>query len=208
MKKLWILEIAGLAAGLQLGAMPVAAGGGGGFGAGPCAGFSAGDQLVMRDNCFDGVAHFAPSRSTLVVVNQGILPHSFTAVDGSFDTGVLQPGETAEIPLPDDAAVRVHCTLHGSAEGAGMAGVLLVGNPSLHAPEFGITKGIFPPAAAHSAEPITAEEQGRAQELPGAASAPTGSRSMLMAGMATGGLLGAFAIGLGSRAWSRRKRGD
>lgn len=206
MKKLWILGITGLAVGLQLGATPAAAGGGGGIGAGPCAGFSAGDQLVMRDNCFDGVAHFAPSRSTLVVVNQGILPHSFTAVDGSFDTGVLQPGETAEIPLPDDAVVRVHCTLHGSAEGAGMAGVVLVGDPGLHALELAIAKGVFPPAAAQSAEPISAEDQAGALKLPGAASALTGNRGTLMAGMATGGLLGAFAIGLGNQVYSKRRR--
>jgi hypothetical protein len=64
------------------------------------------------------------------VQNEGGVPHSFTAVDGSFDTGLLAPGESAEIPLGADGIVRAFRTLHGTAQGAGMAGVLVVGEPS------------------------------------------------------------------------------
>lgn len=108
-----------------------ASAGGGGGGGGPCAGFRSGSTVVMRDNCFDGVAHFAANGTTLVVENQGVLPHSFTAVDGSFDSGVLQPGQRAEIEPGNDGVFRVVCTLHGSRDGGGMAGVLLIGNPKI-----------------------------------------------------------------------------
>ena len=36
---------------------PAAAGGGGGA----CSGFSKGSVLILRENCFDGVAHFSES---------------------------------------------------------------------------------------------------------------------------------------------------
>lgn len=122
-------------------------GGGGGGGSGPCNAFSEGETLVMRDNCFDGVAHFAARSSTLTVENQGEFPHSFTAVDGSFDTGVLSPGQAAEIQLGEDGIVRVVCTLHGTAHGAGMAGVLLIGNPETFGPGAGSVSVHDAPAA-------------------------------------------------------------
>ena len=84
----------------------------------------------MRDSCFDGVAHFSESGTTLRVENGGIFPHTYTAADGSFDTGILQPGESAEIILGDDGTLKVLCTLHGTADGDGMAGVLLIGAPT------------------------------------------------------------------------------
>ena len=108
---------------------PASAGGGGG-GSGACSGFSQGSELIMRDSCFDGVAHFSESGSTLRVENGGIIPHTYTATDGSFDTGVLQPGESADIALGSDGTVKVWCTLHGTAHGDGMAGVLLIGAPT------------------------------------------------------------------------------
>jgi hypothetical protein len=83
--------------------------------------------MVLRDSCFDGVAHFT-APGTLLVQNKGVLPHSFTAVDGSFDSGLLQPGESAEVVLGEPGIVPVVCNLHGTREGAGMAGILVVGD--------------------------------------------------------------------------------
>ncbi len=123
--RLWVLIIGSSA----LLVWPQAGLAGGGGGGGQCPGFAAGATLVMQDNCFDGIAHFAEVETTLTVRNAGILPHSYTAVDGSFDTGILGPGETAEVRLGAEGIVRAFCTLHGTAEGHGMAGVLLVGSP-------------------------------------------------------------------------------
>lgn len=101
------------------------AGGGGG---GPCSGFASGAQMVLRDSCFDGVAHFVDAGTTLVVRNDGGLPHSYTAVDGSFDTGVLNSGQSAKIPLKATGIVRVYCSIHGTAQGHGMSGILVIGS--------------------------------------------------------------------------------
>ncbi len=124
---------------------PLLAAAGGGFGGGPCAGFARGEALVMRDSCFDGVAHFVPAGTRLVVRNDGQAPHSLTAIDGSFDTGLLQTGETAEIVLEEPGIVPVYCTLHGNVHGEGMAGVLIVGEPT---PEMAIGPGTSDLAAA------------------------------------------------------------
>lgn len=51
-------------------------------------------MVSMLDSCFSGTAHFAPTETTITISNDGELAHTFTAVDGSFDSGQLQPGET------------------------------------------------------------------------------------------------------------------
>jgi hypothetical protein len=111
-----------------LAAVPAVALAGGGGGS-PCAGFAAGGTVIMRDSCFEGVAHFVRPDSTLVVYNEGSAQHSLTAVDGSFDTGLLEPGASAEIEVGPEGIVQLYCTLHGTAQGQGMAGVLIVGEP-------------------------------------------------------------------------------
>ncbi len=107
--------------------LTASAGGGGGV-ISPCTGFETGALVVMQDSCFGGTAHFAPSDTVITVVNEGQLPHSFTAVDGSFDSGVLQAGEIFEFSVDEPGTYRVFCSLHGNAAGQGMAGALLVGD--------------------------------------------------------------------------------
>ena len=103
---------------------------GGGGGGGICPGFAEGTVISMWDSCFSGTAHFAPAGASLTVSNDGGLPHTFTAADGSFDSGTLQPGETFELIVDEPQIVRVFCSLHGTAQGDGMAGVLVVGTPA------------------------------------------------------------------------------
>lgn len=105
------------------------AGGGGRSEAGVCPGFAEGSVVVMRDGCFTGVAHFVDSGS-LTVRNDGRVPHTYTAVDGSFDTGILNSGQSAEIAGIGSGVYRVYCTLHATPTGDGMAGVLVVGAPA------------------------------------------------------------------------------
>lgn len=106
----------------------VAGGGGlaGGGGHATCSGFADGTRLELDDNCFEGIGHEVPGGTTLTVHNRGQLPHTYTAVDGSFDTGTLQPGESAELVDLAAGAWPVRCTLHSSVDGQGMAGLLVV----------------------------------------------------------------------------------
>lgn len=105
----------------------VAYAGGGGGDISQCPGFGSGSTVSMLDSCFAGVAHFAPTDNTITVSNDGLLPHTFTAVDGSFDSGTVQPGESFEFSVSEPGIYEVFCSLHGTASGEGMAGVLVVG---------------------------------------------------------------------------------
>jgi plastocyanin len=105
-----------------------AAGGGGGGGGTHCPGFAEGATVEMYDNCFAGTTHFVEPGTEVTVKNAGSLPHSLTAVDGSFDTGTLEAGETTTVALDQAGIVRVYCTLHGSRDGGGMAGTFVVGD--------------------------------------------------------------------------------
>jgi hypothetical protein len=81
----------------------------------------------MRDSCFEGTAQFVPAGGTINVFNEGEVPHSLSAVDGSFDTGNLEAGERAEFAVGAAGVIRYYCKLHGTASGEGMAGVIIVG---------------------------------------------------------------------------------
>lgn len=107
----------------------VAWAGGGHIDTSGCAGYGEGKAVVMQDSCFSGTAHFAPG-GTLTVSNDGQLPHTLTAVDGSFDTGTVTAGGSAELTIDEPGVYRVFCSLHGTAQGEGMAGVLVVGEPT------------------------------------------------------------------------------
>ncbi len=159
----------------------IALAGGGGGGGGPCAGFGTGTRLTIRDSCFDGVAQFAGAGDTLTVTNEGNLPHSFTAVDGSFDTGILDPGESAEIPLEADEIVRVYCTLHGTASGSGMAGVLIVGQPALQTAGGGDPTGELKSALAARDAALLGEIQAQSKTLAGLRADVTGVQQAIEA---------------------------
>lgn len=105
----------------------VAYAGGGGGDISQCPAFASGSTVSMLDSCFAGIAHFAPTDNTITVSNDGSLPHTFTAVDGSFDSGTVQPGESFEFSVSESGIYEVFCSLHGTASGEGMAGVLVVG---------------------------------------------------------------------------------
>ena len=109
--------------------VPSVAGAGGGGSISLCPAYSSGTTISVLDSCFNGIAHSAPLGQTLTVSNDGELPHTLTAVDGSFDTGQLQPGQTAELTFDEAGIYKVFCTLHGSVDGSGMAGLLIAGEP-------------------------------------------------------------------------------
>jgi hypothetical protein len=105
----------------------VAHAGGGGVDVSGCAGYGEGDTISMRDSCFAGTAHFVPSDTLVAVRNDGAMSHSLTAVDGAFDTGLVDPGQSAQLTFDEPGIYRVFCSLHGTAAGEGMAGVVVVG---------------------------------------------------------------------------------
>lgn len=60
------------------------------------------------------------------VNNDGGARHSATAADGSFDTGLFGSGEEATVVFDTPGTYLYYCTLHGSADGSGMAATITV----------------------------------------------------------------------------------
>jgi plastocyanin len=58
--------------------------------------------------------------------NDGAAPHSATAADGSFDTAVFQPGESKSVTFASAGTFAYYCSLHGTPQGEGMAGTVVV----------------------------------------------------------------------------------
>lgn len=115
-----------LAALVTFATAPAFAGGGGGGQV--CTPRVEGPEVILRDNCLEGVAHTLPAGENLRVRNHGRVAHNYVAVDGAFDSGLLQPGEETTLAVP--AGIHdVYCTLHGTADGQGMAGTLIVTDP-------------------------------------------------------------------------------
>jgi plastocyanin len=75
---------------------------------------------------------FAPPQVTVKVgdtvtwVNQGQRPHSATADDGGFDTGLFGEGESASVTFATTGTFQYFCQLHGGSGGQGMAGIVVV----------------------------------------------------------------------------------
>lgn len=136
----------------------VAHAGGGGVDTSGCAGYSEGTTVSMRDSCFAGTAHFAPSGTPITISNDGVLPHTLTAVDGSFDTGDVGAGQSTELTLTEPGIYRVFCSYHGTAAGEGMAGVVVVGDPATPVSAAGLTGAA--PAGPVDSEPVVAEAPG------------------------------------------------
>lgn len=128
MRRLLVLLLAGIAI-LLLSAPAWAGGGGHGIGLAPCDGFSEGPHVAMRDNCFDGAAHLVQPGAGFTVRNVGGLAHTYTALDGTFDTGPLAVGARTQLAVSEPGIYKVVCTLHASDDGSGMTGVLVVGDP-------------------------------------------------------------------------------
>jgi plastocyanin len=58
-----------------------------------------------------GPARVAPS-SHVTWNNKDSAPHTATALDGSFDTGTIQPGELGSATVPAQGTIPYHCTIH------------------------------------------------------------------------------------------------
>jgi plastocyanin len=64
--------------------------------------------------------------TTIIWKNDGAKPHSATAADGSFDTAIFQPGESKSAKFDTPGTFKYFCQLHGTADGNGMVGTVVV----------------------------------------------------------------------------------
>ena len=73
-------------------------------------------EIVIADFAFTGVQE-VPVGTTIVVTNADAATHTFTAVDGSFDSGALAQGDTFEVTFTDAGEFEYVCNFHPSMTG-------------------------------------------------------------------------------------------
>jgi len=85
------------------------------------------------DDFFDPqVLRVAPG-TTVEFHNDGRNPHTVTADDGSYDSGILQNGTVFNHTYIAPGIYAFNCKLHGAAGGIGMSGIIVVGDVELPA---------------------------------------------------------------------------
>jgi LPXTG-motif cell wall-anchored protein len=80
----------------------------------------------MVDDEFNPAQITVATGESVTFSNQGDRPHTATADDGSFDTGVVDPGGSAAVTFETAGTYAYYCQFHGGPGGDGMAGVITV----------------------------------------------------------------------------------
>src|SRR5829696_2854265 len=78
--------------------------------------------VEIRNNAFNPAQLNVAPGTTVRFVNNDTEPHTATADNGAFDTGVLQPGYSSEVFLDGSGTVPYHCELHPDMQGSIVVG--------------------------------------------------------------------------------------
>lgn len=82
------------------------------------AGAQSNQQTVsIRDFSFQPAQLSVEPGTTVTWTNEGNEPHTVTADNGLFDSGVLYPGDSYSVQFDGMGTVSYHCTLHPSMTG-------------------------------------------------------------------------------------------
>jgi plastocyanin len=82
--------------------------------------------VSMRDNDFAPRDLTVPAGTTVVFRNDGALPHTATATDGSFDSGIVPAGGTWSTTLDTPGSYSYDCIIH-----PGMSGTITVASAAM-----------------------------------------------------------------------------
>jgi plastocyanin len=74
--------------------------------------------VFVRDYYFDPADVGVEPRSNVTWTNKGNEPHTVTADNGLFDSGVLYPGDSYTVWFGGAGTVTYHCDLHPSMTGS------------------------------------------------------------------------------------------
>ncbi len=111
--------------------------------------------VEMRSIAFNPRMITITPGTTVVWVNQDPVAHTVTADDGSFDSGLIQPGGMYQRTFNQPGTYPYYCRPHGGPGGRGMSGVIVVqAAPPAPAP---VQPAPAPPAAAPAPAVVTAD---------------------------------------------------
>jgi plastocyanin len=80
-------------------------------------------SVDIGDTFFDPPDVAIEPGSTITWTNNGALPHTVTADDGSFDSGRLNPGDSYTVAFDGQGTVTYHCAIHPEMRGSVTVGV-------------------------------------------------------------------------------------
>lgn len=105
----------------------------------------------MHDNTFNAPVVRIPAGAGVTFANAGRNPHNIVPVDPAtwptgFDTSAVAPGGNALLTLTKAGVYEYYCSYHGTKDGLGMAGAIVVGD----VPYTGGAKGKLPAVATAS----------------------------------------------------------
>jgi plastocyanin len=101
----------------------------------------------IRDHAFNPAQLNVAPGTTVTFVNNDTEPHTATADNGLFDTGVLEPGSSFEVFFDGSGTVTYHCELHPDMQGS-----IVVGGAG-QAGDGGGAEGANPPNQSVSVSP-------------------------------------------------------
>lgn len=70
------------------------------------------EAVMIRDFTYSPGNLVVPVGATIRWTNQDAAPHSATASDGSWDTGLLSRGDSAEVTFTQPGTFEYFCTVH------------------------------------------------------------------------------------------------
>ena len=74
--------------------------------------------VYIRDFYFSPANIIVEPGTTVTWVNRGRHPHTVTSLDGQFDSGVLNPGDSFLTTVEGSGTLTYHCTLHPEVKGS------------------------------------------------------------------------------------------
>jgi plastocyanin len=75
-------------------------------------------SVSIGDNFFDPADVAVEPGDTITWTNEGAVPHTVTADDGSFDSETLNPGESYTVTFSGEGTLTYHCELHPEMVGS------------------------------------------------------------------------------------------
>jgi plastocyanin len=87
------------------------------------------EGVIIVDNAYQPKQIEVDPGTTVVWTQEGELPHTVTADDGSFDSGEMGQGDTYSQSFEQAGSYPYYCTFHGAPGGEGMSGTVVVTGP-------------------------------------------------------------------------------
>lgn len=76
-----------------------------------------GTAITLMDSRFEAGQVTVPVGTTVTVTNGGEVPHTWTSLDGGFDSGNLEPGQSYSFTFHEAGTYGFLCSYHSGMEG-------------------------------------------------------------------------------------------